>query len=147
MAMEPIEHNAHERVRAAYLAWRGAQMRRVRAAARAIRLALELKEANERLERETHARAETLERMKQELAARAAAASAGHAQRMQRLADEFNRLAPAPHTRPIASGLIFLTLVLGLALPASIETSTAEPRQGEPLALKPSESLSLRKAP
>jgi hypothetical protein len=77
--MEPIEHNAHERARAAYLAWRGAQMRRVRAAARAIRLALELKEANERLERETHARAETLERMKRELAARAAVASAGHA--------------------------------------------------------------------
>ena len=144
--MEPIEHNAHERARTAYLAWRGAQMRRVRAAARAIRLALELKEANERLERETHARAETLESMKRKLAARAAVASAGYAQRMQRLADEFNRLAPppAPPTRAIASGLIFLTFVLGLALPASIEMSTAEPRQGEPLALKPSESLSLR---
>lgn len=165
--MNQEEQTAEARARLAYIAWQQAQARRIAAADRAARLALELKAVNERLERKTHERAEHLSRLRGELVARAEAARAAYARRIQaqatriraaRRAEELASTPVAAARSPVprfaAAGMLILFLVGGLLVPMPIEPAAAESApavaavaRGEPLALRASDTLTLRRIP
>ena len=156
--MNQEEHHADERARQAYLAWQEAQKRRMRAADRAARLALELQKANEQLERKTHARAEHLARLKRELDARAVVARAAYTRRVALHQERIPAVKlPARQALPryVAPAMIAMTVFASQVVSEPVESAAAALRApqpavhpiDEPLRLKLSVTLSLRKTP
>src|SRR5262245_33435234 len=154
--MNRDEHHAEERARQAYLSWQEAQQRRTRAADRAARLALELKAANQRLERKTLARAEQLAQMKRELEARRVMARTAFARRVE-LHEAAMRAIALPERKPlpryVAPAMIAMTLLTSQVVTGSPERTAvrqftpAKEIAGDNLKLKLSTSLSLQKTP